>query len=88
MEETETKLDEKTTEENSVENKTQEAPKAFGVSGNKPEFNVVQPDYDQNGKKIFTNVGAMWKNVSKNGNEFYMLKIGELRLLVFPNDRK
>jgi hypothetical protein len=37
---------------------------------------------------VYKNVGGMWKNVSKNGNDFYTLKIGELKLLVFPNDRK
>jgi hypothetical protein len=33
-------------------------------------------------------VGGMWKNVSRNGNEFYTLKIGQLKLLVFPNNSK
>lgn len=51
----------------------------------RPEFRVVQPITDQEGKTIYKSVGGMWKNVSKNGNEFYTLKIGELRLLVFPN---
>ncbi len=53
--------------------------------GNRPNFRVVQPVYE-NGKTVYKNVGAMWKSVSKNGNEFYVLKIGELRLLVFPNE--
>lgn len=58
------------------------------VGANRPDFRVVQPDHDQSGKTVFKSVGGMWKSVSKNGNEFYTLKIGELKLLVFPNDRK
>ena len=58
------------------------------AAGNKPEFNVVQTDRDKDGKAVYTNVGAMWKSVSKNGRDFYTLKIGHLKLLVFPNDRK
>ncbi len=53
--------------------------------GKRPELRVVQPVTDRDGKTIFKSVGGMWKNVSKNGNEFYTLKIGELKLLVFPN---
>ncbi len=55
--------------------------------GTRPEFRVVQPDKDQNGNTVYRSVGAMWKQVSKNGNEFYVLKIGELRLLVFRNNQ-
>ena len=55
---------------------------------NRPDLRVVQADRDKNGSVIYTNVGGMWKNVSKNGNEFYMLKIGNLKLLVFPNNNK
>ncbi len=55
--------------------------------GTRPDFRVVQPDRDQNGNIVYRSVGAMWKSVSKNGNEFYVLKIGELRLLVFKNER-
>jgi uncharacterized protein (DUF736 family) len=58
-------------------------------SGTKPDFRVVQVEFDQRtGKTNYKDVGAMWKNIGKNGNEFYTLKIGKLRLLVFPNDRK
>ncbi|MEW6528450.1 MAG: hypothetical protein AB1391_01030 [Candidatus Micrarchaeota archaeon] len=53
--------------------------------GKRPELRVVQPVTDRDGKTVYKSVGAMWKSVSKNGNEFYTLKIGELRLLVFPN---
>ena len=55
--------------------------------GARPDFRIVQPGTDQDGKAVYTNIGGMWKNVSKNGNEFYMLRIGKLRLLVFPNDK-
>ncbi|MFH1306886.1 MAG: hypothetical protein ABIH83_04510 [Candidatus Micrarchaeota archaeon] len=55
-----------------------------------PEFKVVQPEYDvREEKTIFKNVGAIWKNVSqKTGKEFYTLKIGKMRLLVFPNEKR
>lgn len=58
------------------------------TAGRRPDLRVVQPITDKDGKTIFRGVGAMWKSVSKNGNEFYTLKIGELRLLVFPNTPK
>ena len=54
--------------------------------GNRPDFRVVQPVVDRDGKTVYKSVGAMWKTVSKNGNEFYVMKIGELRLLVFKNE--
>ncbi len=54
-------------------------------AGRRPDLRIVQPITDKDGKTIFKGVGAMWKSVSKNGNEFYTLKIGELKLLVFPN---
>ena len=54
--------------------------------GTKPDFRIVQPDRDQDGETKFRSVGAMWKNISKAGNEFYTLKIGDLRLLVFKNE--
>lgn len=56
--------------------------------GKRPDLRIVQPVTDRDGKTIFKSVGAMWKSVSKNGNEFYTLKIGELKLLVFPNTPK
>ncbi|MBN2478231.1 hypothetical protein JXB01_02980 [Candidatus Micrarchaeota archaeon] len=59
-----------------------------GSSNNRPDFRVVQPDSDKDGKTLYRNVGGMWKNVSKNGNEFYTLYIGKLKLLVFTNDKK
>lgn len=55
---------------------------------NRPDFRIVQTDRDKNGNVVYANVGGMWKNISKNGNEFYTLRIGQLKLLVFPNDRK
>lgn len=55
------------------------------LPGKKPEYNVVQPEVTREGKTIFKSVGALWKNVSKSGQEFYTLKIGKLRLLVFQN---
>jgi len=55
------------------------------LPGKKPEYNVVQPEVTREGKTVFKSVGALWKNVSKSGQEFYTLKIGKLRLLVFQN---
>jgi hypothetical protein len=59
-----------------------------GGGGNRPDFRVVQTDRDKDGKSVYVNVGGMWKNVSKQGNEFYTLKIGQLKLLVFQNTSK
>lgn len=56
--------------------------------GRRPDFRIVQPDTNQDGSKVFKSVGAMWKTISKNGKEFYVLRIGELRLLVFHNEPK
>ena len=54
-----------------------------------PDFRVVQPEFDaRENKTVFKDVGALWHNVSgKTGREFYTLKIGKLRLLVFPNQK-
>jgi len=48
----------------------------------------MQPDRDKDGNSTLKNVGGMWKKTSKNGNEFYVLNIGRLTLLVFQNDRQ
>ena len=82
MKETEVKLDEEGFEEIEGGNKPQSG------GANRPDLRVVQADRDKDGNVVYLNVGGMWKNVSKNGNEFYTLKIGQLKLLVFPNDRK
>ena len=59
------------------------------VAGAKPDFRIVQPEYvPALGKTVYKDVGAMWHNVSKSGNEFYTMKIGKLKLLVFPNTKK
>ena len=85
MERNEVRLDEEGFEE--VQS---EKPAQSGGSGgsNRPDFRIVQADRDKEGNVVYANVGGMWRNVSKNGNEFYTLKIGQLKLLVFPNDRK
>ncbi|MGB9577039.1 MAG: hypothetical protein ACP5IG_01875 [Candidatus Micrarchaeia archaeon] len=56
----------------------EEAPKQ------KPEMHIYQPDVDQQGKKKFVEVGAIWRNTSKAGRTFYSIKIGNLRLIAFP----
>ena len=59
------------------------------IAGPKPDFRVVQAEYDTRlGKTVYKDVGAMWRNVSKAGNEFYTMKIGKLKLLVFQNSKK
>jgi len=59
------------------------------AAGQKPDFRIVQPEYvPALGKTVYKDVGAMWRNVSKSGNEFYTLKIGKLKLLVFSNGKK
>jgi uncharacterized protein (DUF736 family) len=57
--------------------------------GQQPDFRVVQPEYDEKEQKtIFKDVGAVWKNISqKTGKEFYTLKVGKLRLLMFENKK-
>ncbi|MFA5076966.1 MAG: hypothetical protein WC488_00895 [Candidatus Micrarchaeia archaeon] len=72
---------EEVTSESTGESGTQ----AESSAGRRPDLRVVQPMTDKDGKTIFKGVGGMWKNMSKNGNEFYTLKIGDLKLLVFPN---
>jgi len=66
-----------------------ENPEVSGGVGRQPDFRVVQLEYDQKeGKTLFRDVGAIWKNVSKKtGKAFYTLKIGKLRLLVFENQK-
>lgn len=68
-----------------VEKEEKQAP---SQNPNRPDLRVVQVDVDREGKTIYKNVGGMWKNVSKNGNEFYTLLIGQMKLLVFPNQNK
>ncbi len=85
MKESEVKLkdegfEEVAPESNSTEERSQ--------GGNRPDFRVVQPDRDKDGNPVYMSVGGMWKNISKNGNEFYTLKIGQLKLLVFENKNR
>ena len=87
MKEMEIKLDEDGFEELKEEKGEKSMESGLGQS-NRPDLRVVQADRDKNGNVIYRNVGGMWKNVSKNGNEFYTLKIGELKLLIFPNEKK
>ncbi len=84
MKESEVKLEDEGFEEVPSSDKAA----APSQGSNRPDLRVVQADRDKTGNVVYKNVGGMWKNVSKNGNDFYTLKIGELKLLVFPNDRK
>lgn len=58
------------------------------TGANRPDIRIVQVDTDREGKAMYKNVGGMWKNVSKAGNDFYTIKIGSLKLLAFPNNKK
>ncbi len=84
MKETEVRLDEEGFEEVQADKGQSQ-----GSSGgsNRPDMRVVQADRDKDGNVVYANVGGMWRNVSRNGNEFYTLKIGQLKLLVFPNNK-
>lgn len=75
-----------TTQKKQYDSQAQQSPQ--GPSQNRPDFRIVQTEADREGRTVYKNVGGMWRNVSKNGNEFYTLMIGSLKLLVFPNDRK
>lgn len=70
-----------------VENESLEG-KGQGAHGARPDFRVLQPQVDKDGKQQLVDVGALWRNVSKSGNVFYTLKIGKMRLLVFENREK
>ncbi|MHA2068131.1 MAG: hypothetical protein ACXABY_27535 [Candidatus Thorarchaeota archaeon] len=86
MKETEVKLGDEGFEE--LQSESKPSGESSGSGSNRPDMRVVQADRDKDGNVVYSNVGGMWKNISKNGNEFYTLRIGQLKLLVFPNDRK
>jgi uncharacterized protein (DUF736 family) len=68
-----------------MENETQK-------KGERPDFRVCQSvqKLDEKGVSVseYKSVGGAWKNKSKNGNVYYRMKIGNLELLMFPNDGK
>lgn len=74
-------LDESGFEEIPADEKKEESPK----KANRPDISIVQPEVDREGKTKYISIGGMWKNISKNGKEFYTIKIGNLKLLAFPN---
>ena len=86
MKNTEEKLDEEGFEE--IEAKPPEQNMPPSGAGNRPDFRIVQTDRDRDGNVVYSNIGGMWKNISKNGKEFYTMRIGQLKLLVFPNEKK
>ena len=75
-------------EESPAKEQTAERPKTEGTGGERPDFRVMQPDRDKDGNSTLKSVGGMWKKTSKNGNDFYVLNIGRLTLLVFKNDKQ
>jgi len=88
MKESEVKLDDEGFEEIKADKGSSSPAAGTGdASPNRPDMRVVQADRDKDGNVVYSNVGGMWKNVSKNGNVFYTLKIGQLKLLVFPNNK-
>jgi len=54
----------------------------------KPDIRLVQVDKDKDGNTRFNNVGGMWEHVTKNGNKMWNVRIGNLRLQAYPNDKK
>lgn len=91
MEEKEEKLEEfEEIEESPSKEQESGQPRQEGYGsggGERPDFRVMQPDRDKDGNSTLKSVGGMWKKTSKNGNEFYVLNIGRLTLLVFKNDK-
>lgn len=75
-------------EESPAKEQNFENSKPEGSGGERPDWRVMQPDRDKDGNSTLKNVGGMWKKTSKNGNEFYVLNIGRLTLLVFKNDKQ
>lgn len=54
-----------------------------------PVFRVMMPEKQKDGKEKLRSVGAVWKNISKDGKEYYTLSIDNLRLLAFrPEEQK
>jgi len=86
MKETEVKLGEEGFEELRSDRGSQDSGSSGG--SNRPDMRVVQADRDKEGNVVYSNVGGMGRNISKKGYEFYTLRIGQLKLLVFPNERK
>lgn len=52
--------------------------------GDYPQYDIVQAT-ERDGKPSYTKVGAIWKNKSKEGKEYLSIKIGNLKLVGFPN---
>lgn len=52
-----------------------------------PKFRVVQSVVGRDNTIELREVGAMWEYRSKKNSIFYVLNIGKLRLLVFPNEK-
>jgi hypothetical protein len=64
-------------------------PEVLQTSKQPPEFRILQQEFDRKeGKTVLKEVGVAWKNVSQNGKEFYIIKIGNLRLFMFKNEKK
>lgn len=80
-------IEESPSEEQPAQQAQQPKSEGFG-GGERPDFRVMQPDRDKEGNSTLKSVGGMWKKTSKNGNEFYVLNIGRLTLLVFKNDKQ
>lgn len=55
--------------------------------GRKPDFRIVQPQYDQEGNENLLSVGGIWKNTSEAGKEYFNVKIGNAKFLGFKSDK-
>lgn len=56
--------------------------------GQRPDIRIMQPEKDQNGVTIWRSVGGMWAKTSESGKPMWNLRIGNLRLVAFPNDNQ
>lgn len=62
------------------------APQQEQEAGRRPDIRIMQPEKDKDGNTVWNSVGGMWKTTSANGQEMYNVRIGNLRLVAFPND--
>ncbi|MCX8163270.1 MAG: DUF736 domain-containing protein [Candidatus Micrarchaeota archaeon] len=89
MKEEEEKIEIQEGLEETSEGLISEAAEAETGASKQPEFRILQQEYNQReGRTTLKEVGVAWKNISQNGKEFYTIKIGNLRLLMFKNERR
>ena len=63
-------------------------PEETEKKGRRPDFRVVQASQDKDGKTQFVSVGGIWMNEGGAGKSAGVLKLGDLRLILFKNEPK